>query len=171
MTLEKSLYFNRIALADHELSVNNLGRVDQPPRRMPARPARLGMELPETGTIRIPPVICRAGTQVVDVAFSPDGLRLATAQLDGTAVIWDAITGKTRHVFPPRRPGRRLQPRRLASRREQLQRDHDLGRDDRATDRLLKTIGRVNGWSVEFSPDGRLLAVPCQGGRRKIRPS
>ncbi|MBI3242691.1 MAG: protein kinase [Chloroflexi bacterium] len=37
---------------------------------------------------------------VSDVAFSPDGTRLATASLDGTAKIWDATTGQELFTLP-----------------------------------------------------------------------
>ena len=37
---------------------------------------------------------------VNDVAFSPDGTRVATASLDGTAKVWDAATGQTLLTLP-----------------------------------------------------------------------
>ncbi len=103
-TLKESLYFNRIALADRELAVNNLRRVDQLLAECP--PELRGWEWNYLKRARSGhlPVICRAGTQVVDVAFSPDGRWLATAQLDGTAVIWDAATGKALNTL--RGPGK-----------------------------------------------------------------
>ena len=165
-TLERSLYFNRIALADRELAVNNLRRVDQLLAECP--PELRGWEWNYLKRARYGylPVICRAGTQVVDVAFSPDGRRLVTAQLDGTAVIWDAATGKSLHVL--KGPGKGVRGVayspdgwRVAS--------NSFGETmlwDSTTGQLiasLKTIGRVNGWSVEFSPDGRLIASTCHG--------
>ena len=38
---------------------------------------------------------------VTDVAYSPDGIRLATASLDGTAKIWDIATGKELLTLTP----------------------------------------------------------------------
>jgi WD40 repeat protein/transcriptional regulator with XRE-family HTH domain len=37
---------------------------------------------------------------VNDVAFSPDGTRVATASLDGTAKVWDAVTGQELLILP-----------------------------------------------------------------------
>src|SRR6185437_7713683 len=96
--------YSWIAQAERELAVNNLSRVDQLLAECP--PALRGWEWNYLKRARSGylPVVCRAGTQVVDVAFSPDGRRLVTAQLDGTAVIWDAATGKELHVL--RGPGK-----------------------------------------------------------------
>ena len=138
-TLEGTLYFNRIALAERELAVNNLRRVDQLLADCP--PELRGWEWNYLKRARSGylPVVCRAGTQVVDVAFSPDGRRLVTAQLDGTAVIWDAATGKALHVLRGPAPASGASPSAptaggsLNSRRVSSRRDHDLGRDDRAS--------------------------------------
>ena len=98
-TLRKTLYFNRIALADRELAVNNLRRVDQLLAECPAELRGWEWNYLKRARRGYLPVICHAGTQVVDVAFSPDGGRLVTAQLDGTAVIWDAATGEALPVL------------------------------------------------------------------------
>ncbi len=93
-TLRKTLYFSRIALAERELAVTNLSRVDRLLADCP--PDLRGWEWNYLKRARMGdvPVVCHAGTQVVDVAFSPDGKWLVTAQLDGKAVIWDAATGE-----------------------------------------------------------------------------
>jgi WD40 repeat protein/serine/threonine protein kinase len=161
-TLEKSLYYNRIALADRELAVNNLRRVDQILAECP--PELRGWEWNYLKRARAGylPVVCRAGTQVVDVAFSPDGRRLATAQLDGTAVIWDAATGKALHVL--RGAGKDVRGVafspdgwRIAS--------NSFGATmiwDATTGQLIDTLETTGyGWSVGFSPDGRLIASAC----------
>ena len=163
-TRRKTLYFNRIALADRELAVNNLRRVDQLLADCP--PELRGWEWNYLKRARSGylPVVCRAGTQVVDVAFSPDGRRLVTAQLDGIAMIWDAATGEAVHVL--RGPGKDVRGVafspdgwRVAS--------NSFGETmiwDAMTGQLidsLKTSG--DGWGVEFSPDGRMIASTCLG--------
>jgi len=39
------------------------------------------------------------GGAIVTVAFSPDGQRILTGSMDGTARLWDAATGRALHVF------------------------------------------------------------------------
>jgi WD40 repeat protein len=161
-TLKETLYFNRIALAERELAVNNLRRVDQLLADCP--PELRGWEWNYLKRARYGylPVVCRAGTPVVDVAFSPDGGRLISAQLDGTAVIRDAATGKALHVL--RGPGKDVRGvafspdgRWVAS--------NSFGATmiwDAMTGQLienLKTSG--SGWSVAFSPDGRMIVSAC----------
>ena len=128
-TLRKTLYFNRIALADRELAVNNLRRVDQLLGDCP--PGLRGWEWNYLMRARsgFLPVVCHAGTQVVDVAFSPEGRWLVTAQIERNGC--DLGCGQ-RHGDPcserdrTRRPRGRLQPRWLDRGGEQLHRSHDL---------------------------------------------
>ena len=97
-TLRKTLYFNRIALAERELAVNNLRRVDQLLAECPPelrgwewnylKRARSGY-LPD----RLPCRDARSSTW----RSAPMAGRLATAQPDGVAIIWDAATGETVH--------------------------------------------------------------------------
>jgi WD40 repeat protein/tRNA A-37 threonylcarbamoyl transferase component Bud32 len=76
--LQSNLYFSNIALADHELSVDNLGRalklLDDCPQ---------GLRQWEWSYLerlcRLDPVVFRADAEVNSVACSPDGDRLASA--------------------------------------------------------------------------------------------
>ena len=69
--LRETLYFNRIALADRELAVNNLRRVDQ---LLDACPPDLRdwewnyLRRARSGYL---PIICRAPAVIYNVAFSP----------------------------------------------------------------------------------------------------
>ncbi len=163
-TLKESLYFNRIALAERELAVNNLRRVDQLLADCP--PELRGWEWHYLKRARngYLPVVCRAGAPIVDVAFSPDGLRLVSAQVDGNAVIWDAANGKPLHVL--RGPGVDVRGAAFSPDGWQVV-SNSFGEtmiwDAITGERIdsLRTSGF--GWSAEFSPDGRTIASTCRG--------
>jgi WD40 repeat protein len=111
------------------------------------------------------------GEDVIDcVAFSPDSLRIATANGDGTVKIWDSKTGKellsvpahkgfvyvNSVVFSP--DGRKL-----------VTAGSDVGAMvwDAVTGQLLLTLRGVGhgdlALSVAFSSDGRRIAVGSSG--------
>ena len=91
-------YFHRIALADRELSVNNLRGALQ----------LLG-ECPEDlrewewnyliRLCRVEPVILQDKTEVNSLAFSPDGERLASAGGDGSVKVWNGKTDQVIQTF------------------------------------------------------------------------
>ncbi len=163
-TIKNALYYNRIALADRELAVNNLRRVDQ--LLAECAPELRGWEWNYLKRARYGylPVICHAGGPIVEVAFSPDGQRLASAHIDGSAVIWDAANGKPLHVL--RGPG--VDVRGAAFSPDGWQVVSNSFRETMIWDAItgeridsLRTSG--TGWSAEFSPDGRTIASTCRG--------
>jgi WD40 repeat protein/serine/threonine protein kinase len=159
-TLRGTLYFNRISLADRELAVNNLRRVDQLLDSCPSdlrgwewnylRRARSGYEA----------IICRAPSPIYDVTFSPDDQRIASGHLNQTITIWEAATGKPIQVLRGHSNVRDVafspDGWRLASRTQ-----HDGARIwELMTGRVIHTLRtHGGGWNVAFSPDGRWLAT------------
>ena len=92
-SLRREDYFHRIALADRELSADNLGGA-----------LRLLEACPEDmrewewhylkRLCRVEPVIIRGTTEVHSLAFHPSGGQVATACADGTVKILDLSSGK-----------------------------------------------------------------------------
>jgi WD40 repeat protein len=106
----------------------------------------------------------------VNVVFSPDGGRLATASFDGTAKEWDAVSGKelitlSGHIndvfsvtFSP--DGKTIATASI---------DKTAKLWDAATGEELLTLEAPEGLaSVAFSPDGSQLAVASRDGTARI---
>jgi WD40 repeat protein/serine/threonine protein kinase len=162
-------YFHRITLAHRELSVDDLGRalelLDECPKDLRQWEWNYLMRL-----CRIDPLVVRGKAQIVCVAFSPDGERLASAGGDGAIKIWDSKTGNLTQtldtgsefvvsvVYHPN--GKRLAT---------VGTDQQAKVWDLATGRELfvRPCHAVHtngaGQSVAFSPDGRLLAAGTEG--------
>jgi WD40 repeat protein/tRNA A-37 threonylcarbamoyl transferase component Bud32 len=109
-------------------------------------------------------------SEVWAVAFSPDGLRLASASLDHSVRVWDPGTGKlllrlTGHTAPVWTAAFSPDGRRLATGSD----DGTVRLWDAGTGRELSVVQRDAGEVMDccFSPDGRHLAVAVARGRQQ----
>ena len=166
----REAYFQRITVAHHELSADNLGRalklLEECPEDLREWEWHYLMRL-----CRVEPVVIPSKTEVNGVAFSPDGESLVSAGGDGAVKVWNSRTGKVIQtlenahtdavvsvVFHP-------DGKHLAS---------------RGTDRKVKVWDLTTGqavftepcnairkfgtaYTVAFSPDGRQLATGSEG--------
>ena len=109
--------------------------------------------------------------QVVAVAYSPDGTRLATASQDGTAKVWDAVTGKLlltlREGHTNAVNGLAYSPdgRRIAT----ANGDNTAQVFDAETGRVLLTlVGHAAVGSVAYSPDGKRIVTSSRDNAVKM---
>src|SRR5262249_51548553 len=89
-------YYQRIALAERQLSAGNAGRAEELLNE--CSPSLRGWEwhlLKRQRYGNAPPL--KHAETVGSVAFSPDGQHIASSCLDGSVQIWDAWTGQALH--------------------------------------------------------------------------
>lgn len=119
-------------------------------------------------------VLRKHGTTVMDLAFSPNGDKLASASNDGTAVLWDMKTGDQLQTYRGLKAGRSsnvwsvvFSPngRTIAT----AGRDEQIHFWDTATGKESRTIDVSAGGihDLVFSPDGKLL-ISASGVHRSI---
>jgi WD40 repeat protein len=100
---------------------------------------------------------------IYQVAFSPDGRMLATASRDGTAKLWDALTGKLGSTLKHQSGVIRLAFSEDGKRLATGSRDNTAKLWIVATGELVATLehkGTV--LSIAFSPDGKLIATGAE---------
>jgi WD40 repeat protein/transcriptional regulator with XRE-family HTH domain len=110
----------------------------------------------------VPRRLTKHTDQVLDLAFSPDGRRIATASVDRSAIVWDATTGAvlntlTGHTHAVNGVEYSPDGRLLAT----AGHDRTVRLWDATTGATLATLAGHTGWvrAVRFSPDGRTLAT------------
>ncbi|QIG51001.1 AAA family ATPase [Nordella sp. HKS 07] len=90
----------------------------------------------------------KSDTQLQGVIFSHDGRLVATVSIDGTARLWDGVTGKLRDVLGQEKSGLRLSD--IASEERDKEMNSAFSRDDR----FLATPsidGTVRIWDVQHA--------------------
>ncbi len=107
---------------------------------------------------------------VLDVAWSPDGTRIASADFVARVIIWNAANGREVLTYDRHWPGTPDNPVWSLSWSPDSKLIASLGTDmqiwDAATGELLLRGGEGSGWGIAWSPDGSKLA--CCGPEHTI---
>ena len=173
---EAQLYFNRIALADASLSSGNTGPAVA---LLDACPAHLrNWEWFYLKRRCDSALITLQGHNnwVLKLAFSPDGKRISSADMNGIIKIWDASTGREIQTLS-RRAGpvgksMALSPdgKQIASAGSREKKEDNIVEIWNATGQHVQTLtghaGNVE--SIVFSPDGARIATASQDSTVKI---
>jgi eukaryotic-like serine/threonine-protein kinase len=113
----------------------------------------------------------------ITVNFSHDGELLASGSWDGTTIIWDPITGRPHVRLPGAFLGWGPGDRSLLIRLDSRVISYDVARGTECRTLSHGMVGnrtpplRGGPWSVDWSPDGQLLASAGVGGVRIYRAS
>jgi eukaryotic-like serine/threonine-protein kinase len=167
----REAYFQRITVAHRELSLDNLAAalraLHDCPKDLRGWEWHYLMRL-----CVVEPLVIRDKTEVIGVAFSPDGEQLASAGGDGAVRIWNSRTGKRVREFPAHGnaacsvafhpKGQHL----ASSGADGLVRIWDLTADppDMVFQGPCETRRKFGvAYTVAFSPDGRQLAAGSDG--------
>ena len=161
----RSSYCQLIALAQSEWSANNLSRMEALLEQCPAD--LRGWEWHYLKRLRhSTPLSLRHESPVLDVAFSPDGERLATGTQAGIVRIWTTKTGQELQQWPAHRDnatsvafssdGRYV----ATGGWDQTVKVWDVEKvlQGEVDEPLLRWEHNSRVWSVSFSPDGERLA-------------
>jgi WD40 repeat protein/serine/threonine protein kinase len=172
---ERSLAYQRIALAAREVEANNIGRAEELLTECPENLHGWEWHYLKRRAREQPRVIQATKDWVLDAALSPDGRYLATATLgfsfQGEVKLWDAATGKEAH---PLRGGR-VSRHSLAFSPDGSQLaaaglDKVVILWDVSTGNQIRTLKGHDGWvvAVAYSPDGKHLATASGDGTARI---
>src|SRR5262245_26720734 len=160
---ESTLYLSRIALAERSLHEGNMPQADQALEA--CQPDLRGWEWRCLRQLRHKPPRRLTGHSkyVTSLAYSPDGLRIATGSADGTVKLWEATTGaliRTHEGHTGLVYALAFSPdgTRLASASHNG--DGKIRITDVATGREMDPLndGGHTIWGLAFSPDGVHLA-------------
>src|SRR5262249_11882094 len=174
---DRSLAYQRIALAERELAANNIGRAEELLTECPERLRGWEWHCLKRRARAQPQVLQVTKNWVLDVAISPDGRYLATASFSfpfqGEVKLWDPATGK--ELQPLRESGVAVRSLAFSPDGSQLAAggggpDKTVVLWDVATGNLIRTLkghdGSIN--SVAYSPDGKQLATASGDGTARI---
>jgi WD40 repeat protein/serine/threonine protein kinase len=171
-TLERErqdAYFQRITLAYHALSADDLGRALKLLRECPEDLRRWEWYYLRR-LCQVEPVILRDKVEVNSLAFSPDGQSIAGACGDGVIKIWNSKTGKViqrldTHSGPVFSVAFHPHGKHLAScGRDRHVKVWDLTTQEIVFDGPSSAVHNTGtAYAVAFSADGRLLAVGNAG--------
>jgi WD40 repeat protein/serine/threonine protein kinase len=165
--LERNLYFNRVALAEREWSVDNVGRVEELLDECPIHLRGWEWQFLNGLRRREPLRIHVDANPVFSVVFSPDRRTLVSTSETGLVNLWDAETGKFKSSLKghtDRVRGLAFSPdgERLATGGW----DGELRLWNAKTSQIVRSFfgNKRRIWSVDFSPDGKRIASASGDG-------